>query len=184
MKQHPVFPVVFTLAALLLSACGASTAPIPVTGSTSTPVVAADTTVIGLIERINGDEWIVNGQTLIVGDDVIPDEIFEVGDIVKAEGHLQPDGSLLVVRVEAASPDDLATATALANDNGNVNNNDNANDNDANNNGGDGNNNQNNNDNGNNNDNDNDDDDDDDNSGPGNDDDDDDDNSGPGNGDD
>lgn len=153
MKQHRILFIVFTLTTMLLSACAAESFPLSDVDSEQNEV-EPDLIVIGVIESMNGTEWIVNDRTLIVDPSVVHDGPHNVGEIITAEGNVQSDGRVLVSRVDDPDRDDLATATAQANDNPN--------------------------DNGGNNDND---DDDGDNSGPGGgDDNDDDDNSGPGGG--
>lgn len=132
MKQYRFLFVIFALTFLLLSACGAGTSQIDEVDNEQHEA-EPDTTVIGIIESMNGTEWIVNDLTLIVDPSVVHDGPYIVGDIVRAEGSMQPDGRILVARVEEPDRDDFATATALALGNPNDNDpadNDNDNDND------------------------------------------------------
>jgi Domain of unknown function (DUF5666) len=126
MKQVRAIFVVIMLAAMLLSACGASAAP---AGSSK---VEADILITGAIESINGTQWMVNGQTFTVDPAVVRDGPYHVGDVIKVEGTVQSDGTVVVTRVEIPTPEDLATATALANDNTNDDNSNDANINDVN----------------------------------------------------
>lgn len=88
------------IATYLLSACGPAAA---VKG----PHVNADQVVItGVIEAINGDTWTVNGQTLTIDPSVVHGGPFNVGDTVKVEAALAPDGSLVVESVETPDAED------------------------------------------------------------------------------
>ena len=104
MKQsYRAISAVLVLAAVLLSACGAGA----VQGAGSK--VQADVIVTGVIESMNGSQWIVDGRTFTVEPSVVRDGPFAVGDTVKVEGNAQADGTVLVTRVEPPTAEDLAT---------------------------------------------------------------------------
>jgi hypothetical protein len=114
---------ILALASLVLSACGGVSTATPSTGGgRPQPMVVAFT---GVVESIAGDQWVINGQTVTVAPGVIRDGPFIVGDHVKVEGAVNPDGSFTVSRVETPSPEDLSTLPQFGNDNSD---NDNAND--------------------------------------------------------
>ncbi|NOT03963.1 MAG: hypothetical protein HOP27_05120 [Anaerolineales bacterium] len=107
--------VVFALASMLLGAC-AGVAPSAPEGS---KVQADSISYTGTIESINGSQWVVNGQTITVDPAVINDGPFNVGDVVKVEVQVAPDGSVTVTRVEVPTQDDLSQLPELGDDNSN-----------------------------------------------------------------
>jgi hypothetical protein len=190
-KRSYVFGTIFLIAAYLLSACNAVAIPdsgdlVQIDGQAQSQDLTSEVAYTGVIEAINGSQWLINGVELTVGSSMIQGGPFIVGDTVRVEGNVSSDGSLIVSQVLSPTASDLSglpalgvsadVATGDGNDNSNDNTNDNSNDN-TNDNSND-NTNDDDNDNDNTNDNSNDDDDDDDNSNDNtNDDDDDDDNS-------
>jgi len=126
--KKSLFVTVVLLAAYVLSACG--NAPLP--SSTAPGAAKVDASIVayvGAIEGMDGDQWIVGGQTLTIDPAVVRDGPFQVGDVVKVEATVNPDGSLTVSSIEMPSADDLTTLPPAA-DNANVNSND-VNDNDT-----------------------------------------------------
>jgi len=108
MKQiNRTYLVVIAVFAILLSACGGAPAAAPVEQA-SIKVNASLIAYTGTIESIDGDQWVVNGQPLTVNPAVIQDGPFQVGDTIKVEGDVNPDGTFTVTRVEMPSADDLA----------------------------------------------------------------------------
>jgi hypothetical protein len=100
---------------MLMSACaGASSAAADVSGG-GDKVQPAPVEFTGMVESIVGDQWTVNGQTITVDPAVVRDGPFNVGDTVKVEVDVQPDGSLVVTRVETpeapAAPEAEASET-------------------------------------------------------------------------
>jgi hypothetical protein len=97
--------VLFALIATFVSACtGIAAAP-----SQSAPmggIKPQDMPVefTGIIESINGNQWVVNGQTITVDPAVVRDGPYQVGDTIKVEVNVQADGSVVVNRVEAPAP--------------------------------------------------------------------------------
>ncbi len=94
------------LIGILLSACAPSAnslAPAGVGGGKSLP----DVIFTGAIESMNGDQWVVNGQTVKVDQSVLRDGPFVVGDTVKVEAAVADDGSVTAQRIETSSAADL-----------------------------------------------------------------------------
>jgi hypothetical protein len=118
--------IVFVLTAVLLSACGAMSAP-DFSAPSGGKVQAAPVAFVGVVESINGDQWVINGQAFTVDPAVLRDGPFAVGDNVKVEGTVNLDGSFTVSRVEAPSETELSELPQLGDDNSN-----NANSNDVN----------------------------------------------------
>jgi len=114
MKNIKLIPFVLVVLAILLSACsGAATPATSAGGGKPQPSVVAFT---GVIESIDGDQWVVNGQSITVDLSVIKDGPFQAGDTVKVEARVEADGSVVALRVETPS------AADLANDNSNASN--------------------------------------------------------------
>jgi len=107
--------VFFVLASMLLNACaGASPSQ-----SGGGKVEASSIAYTGTIESINGNQWVVNGQTITVDPSVINDGPFNVGDMVKIEVQIAQDGSITVTRVEVPSQVDLSQLPLIGDDNSN-----------------------------------------------------------------
>jgi hypothetical protein len=117
------FVVLISVATMLLSACGAVTAPAAPVAPGSAKVDASIIGFTGVIESMNGNEWVINGQTLTVDPATVRGGPFQVGDQVKVEGVVNPDGSVTVSSVESPSAADLTQTPAPA-DNTNANTND------------------------------------------------------------
>ncbi|MBK8417534.1 DUF5666 domain-containing protein [Candidatus Villigracilis saccharophilus] len=90
--------VIFILAAVMLGACAAAPA-----SAGASKVSAAPIEFTGVIESVNGMEWVVDGQTITVEPTVIHDGPFVVGDTVKVEVEVSQDGTISVTRVELPS---------------------------------------------------------------------------------
>lgn len=107
--------VFFVLASMLLGACS-GTSPSQSGGG---KVEASSIAYTGKIESINGNQWVVNGQTITVDPSVISDGPFNVGDMVKIEVQIAQDGSITVTRVEVPSQVDLSQLPLIGDDNSN-----------------------------------------------------------------
>lgn len=62
-------------------------------------------TLLGEVEVITADAWLVAGQTITVTDETDVDDDIEVGDLVRVEGVILPEGELQaerIVRIEGA----------------------------------------------------------------------------------
>ena len=119
MKNIRFLTFVLLLGTLVLSACGAGAV-------TSTPTVAASASVdampvsfIGIVDSIAGDQWVISGTTMTVDASIVRDGPFNVGDEVKVEGFVDPDGSFTVSRIETPTPQETATLPPFADDNSN-----------------------------------------------------------------
>lgn len=147
--NKPFFIItVIMLVAYLLSACGGlpQQAAQPSGEQAGLKVRASVVAYTGVVEAINGTEWTVNGQVLSVDPVVVQDGPFQVGDTIKIEGSVNPDGTITVSGVGAPLATDLIDLPQIGdppvggvindntNDNTNVNNNanDNSNDDDSN----------------------------------------------------
>lgn len=116
-KKFQLVLVVCALASMLLSACAG--APAVASSDGGSKVQADSVAYTGTIESINGDQWVVNGQTITVDPAVVRDGPFNVGDVVKVEVQVNQDGSMTVTRVEVPSPSDLSDLSGLGDDNSN-----------------------------------------------------------------
>jgi uncharacterized membrane protein YgcG len=124
MKKLRFLSFVLTIATVLLSACGAAAAT-PSVGAVAPKVDAVPVAFIGTINSMAGDQWVINGNTIMVAADVVRDGPFSVGDQVKVEGAVSPDGSFAVSRVEPPTATDLSSLPPFGStDNSNSNTND------------------------------------------------------------
>jgi uncharacterized membrane protein YgcG len=120
-KTSRILLFVLALAATLLSACGGVTAP-AVTQPGAAKVQAVEVAFTGVLESMDGNQWVVNGQAITVDPSIVRDGPFIVGDTVKVEGVVNADGTIVASRVEVPGPGDLVNDNANANsndDNGN-----------------------------------------------------------------
>ncbi|MCX6060148.1 MAG: DUF5666 domain-containing protein [Chloroflexi bacterium] len=108
--------VVFVFASMILSACSGAASSVASDGG---KVQASSIAYTGTIESINGNQWVVNGQTITVDPSVVNDGPFNVGDMVKVEVQIAQDGSVTVTRVEVPSQVDLSMLPGLGDDNSN-----------------------------------------------------------------
>ncbi len=101
------------LVGILLSACAAApartSAPADLAGDQT---LSSEVVFMGAIESMNGDQWVINGQTIKVDQSVVRDGSFLVGDTVKVEAVVTADGSITAQRVESPSVADLVEMTA------------------------------------------------------------------------
>jgi hypothetical protein len=92
------------LTLLLISACsGVAASEEKGNGSKVEPSLVEFT---GVIESIDGNQWVINGQALTVDPAIVRDGPFDVGDTVKVEAEVALDGSITVTRVELPSADE------------------------------------------------------------------------------
>jgi hypothetical protein len=120
MKNFRFLTFVLTIATLVLSACGAGAATAtPAAVSIDQKVDAMPVAFVGIVDSITGDQWVISGTTVTVDASIVRDGPFDVGDRIKVEGLVNPDGSLTVSRVEAPAAQDAATQPPLAVDNTN-----------------------------------------------------------------
>jgi len=121
MKNIRFITFVLLLGTLLLSACGAGAAT-----PTSAPEAAASAKVeampvafVGIVDSMAGDQWVISGTTVTVDASIVRDGPFNVGDRVKVEGLVNPDGSFTISRVESPTPQETATLPPVSVDNSN-----------------------------------------------------------------
>jgi len=137
MNKTRFLTFVLIIGTLVLSACGAAAptaTPAPVSATQN--VEAMPVSFVGIVDSMAGDQWIISGTTVTVDESIVRDGPFKVGDTIKVEGFVSPNGSFQVSRVGTPTPQDALTATPFVDDNSNdANANDNANINDDNSNG-------------------------------------------------
>ena len=120
MKNIRFLTFILTIATLVLSACGAVTAtPTAAPEAASAKVNAMPVAFIGIVDSIAGDQWVISGTTVTIDVSVVRDGPFNVGDQVKVEGQVNPDGSFTISRVEAPTPQATATLPPVSVDNSN-----------------------------------------------------------------
>ena len=130
---------VLVLTTLLVSACAGAASPASNSGGGKAQAGVVEFT--GVIQAINGNQWTINDQVVIVDPAVVRDGPFQVGDTVKLEAEVAQDGSVMVTRVETPSAsvdgngngnEGLAdNSNSNSNTNGAANSNSNANTNDS-----------------------------------------------------
>jgi hypothetical protein len=110
-NTHIRFIALFLLFSYLLAACGgalpARTEVKPAAGS------PAQVEFAGTVDAINGDQWVVNGQTFNVGASTQVNGNFQVGDSVKVSATVNADGSVVAREVQAS---DMAANQARTQD--------------------------------------------------------------------
>ncbi len=131
MKQFSrILVPMLVLATLLISACAG--APAQVSDSSGAKVQAAPVEFTGVIESITGNQWVINGQTIMADPAVVRDGSFKVGDTVKVGAEVAEDGTIVMKSV-TSSLTDTNSNDANGNDaNGNDANGNDANGNDVN----------------------------------------------------
>jgi hypothetical protein len=117
MKNIRFLTFVLIVGTLVLSACGAATATPD--AATSVNAEAMPLTFVGIVDSIAGDQWVISGNTVTVDASIVRDGPFNVGDRIKVEGLVNPDGSFTVSRVEAPTPQEAATLPPVSVDNSN-----------------------------------------------------------------
>lgn len=107
--------------AYLLSACG-GTLPQSSSPDVAPKVLAKEIVFTGVIEAMNGNQWVVSGQTVTVDPAATMDSNIAVGVIVKVEGTVSADGTVVALKVETStvtddnSNDDNSNDVANSND--------------------------------------------------------------------
>lgn len=104
----------FLIAAYLLTACGGAL-PQTATSEKGPKVDANVVAFTGVVEAINGTEWTVSGQKLMLDPQAALDPNIAVGDEVKVEGNVSADGVVTALKVESSANDD-AVSTPSADD--------------------------------------------------------------------
>ena len=143
---------VLILGAYLLSACTGAAPSQSSDPAKAQKVDSSEVVFTGIVEAINGDQWTVNGQTVVIDGLTALDVNIKVGDVVKVEASVDQAGVITAVKIESSVADDTNSNSSNdnsgnandnnandansnddsnANDNGNVNANTNGNDNNA-----------------------------------------------------
>lgn len=104
------------IGAYILSACG-GTLPQSASNENGAPkVLASEIVFTGIVEQISGNQWVVSGQTITVDPAARMDAGIAVGDIVKVEGTVSADGSVVALTIETSAGTDDNSNTGNAND--------------------------------------------------------------------
>jgi hypothetical protein len=121
MKDIRLLTFVLVIGTLVLSACGAAAATPTAApqAARSAKVDAMPVSFVGIVDSIAGDQWVISGTTVTVDPQIVRDGPFDVGDQVKVEGFVNPDGSFTISRVESPTPQETATLPAVSVDNSN-----------------------------------------------------------------
>ena len=112
MKAIKFLRAALILMGILLSACAAPSKSVAVNGGGGKAL--SDIAFTGVIESMDGDQWVIKGQTVKVDSSVLRDGPFVVGDTVKVEASVSQDGAVTAQRVESPSGDalvDMSTGT-------------------------------------------------------------------------
>ena len=121
MKNFQFITFVLLVGTLVLSACGgvAATSTAAPEAAASPSVNAMPVSFVGIVDSIDGDQWVISGTKVTVDAAIVRDGPFQVGDQVKVEGRVNPDGSFSISRLEAPAPQDSLTPTPVVVDNTN-----------------------------------------------------------------
>ncbi|HLO15935.1 MAG TPA: DUF5666 domain-containing protein [Anaerolineales bacterium] len=99
----------FLIAAYLLAACGGTLPGNPTTAKG--PKVEANAVAFtGMVQAMNGTEWTVGGQKITLDPQVALDPNIAVGDLVKVEANVSPDGAVVALKVESSANDNVVSA--------------------------------------------------------------------------
>ena len=115
MKNIRFLTFVLAIATVILSACGAAAATPNAAPEAAVNTNAASMPVafVGIVDSITGDQWVISGTTVTVDASMIRNGPFNVGDQVKVEGFVNPDGSFTVSKLETPAPKETATSPAF-----------------------------------------------------------------------
>lgn len=115
MKTLKYLRAIIVLAGILLSACApAAVSDAPANVGGGKPL--SNVIFTGVIESMDEDQWVINGQTVKVDSSILRDGPFQVGDTVKVEASVAEDGSIIAERVETPSADDLVDSNSNSSD--------------------------------------------------------------------
>jgi len=117
---------VLILGAYLLSACTGAAPSQSSDPAKAQKVDSSEVVFTGIVEAINGDQWTVNGQTVVIDGLTALDVNIKVGDVVKVEASVDQAGVITAVKIESSVADD--TNSNSSNDNSGNANDDNSND--------------------------------------------------------
>lgn len=101
----------FLIAAYLLAACG-GTLPQSISPAQGSKVQANVVAFTGIVEAINGSEWMVAGQKITLDPHAALDPNIGVGDEVKVEANVSADGAVVALKVESSVKDDIVSTSS------------------------------------------------------------------------
>jgi len=104
------------LGAYLLSACSGG-APVPSVADDSQSGQLQEIVFTGTVESIGDGQWLVSGQQVSVDAATSVDANVQVGDIVRVEASVSPDGSVAALKIETSGADDGNTNSDTGNSN-------------------------------------------------------------------
>jgi len=128
--NRTMFFSILVVLAYVLSACSGAPAGQSTNDQLAQPGQAQDVVFTGTVESVNGNQWIVSGQTITVEDGTAAN--IAVGDNVKVEAHVAEDGTVTAVHIEVSGADDANSNSSNGNDSNSNDSNANGNDNTSN----------------------------------------------------
>ncbi len=106
--------------AYLLSACG-GTLPQSSASEVAPKVLEKEVVFTGVVESMNGSQWVISGQAVTVDPAAALDPNITVGLIVKVEGKVSADGTVVALKIETSTVSDDNANGGNSNDVGNTN---------------------------------------------------------------
>ena len=128
--NRTMFFSILVVLAYVLSACSGAPAGQSTNDQLAQPGQAQDVVFTGTVESVNGNQWIVSGQTITVEDGTAAN--IAMGDNVKVEAHVREDGTVTAVHIEISGADDANSNSSNGNDGNSNDSNANVNDNTSN----------------------------------------------------
>ena len=114
MKKTFLVVTFLVIGATLFSACAAAV-PAANDNQADDDSLAALSKLTGIVEQMEGSQWMVAGQTVFVNPAVLGSMLFSIGNEIELEGIINADGSFTATSVKL-----LAAVNANSND-GNMN---------------------------------------------------------------
>jgi len=111
------------VSAYLLNACS-GVAPSTSTVKNSQNGQSQEVVFSGEVEAINGSQWTINGHKISIDSSTQVDTNVQVGDIVRIEANVLPDGLVMASKIESSDVNDdnvNDNTSVLSDDNSNVN---------------------------------------------------------------
>jgi len=95
-----VIQFMFVFSALMLGACSGSPTAASIKGAKA---LAAPLKIEGVVEAIDGNQWIIDGQAFTVPSEMPGDAQVRIGDSVRMEFEVESDGSTALVSIQEVS---------------------------------------------------------------------------------
>lgn len=108
MKTLKFLRAMIVLVGLVLAACAPASLPSTAPANVGGGKAVSDVIFTGVIESMDGDQWVIDGQLITVDQSTLRDGPFAPGDTVKVEASVASDGTVTAQRVEIPSAADLA----------------------------------------------------------------------------